>query len=105
MFGRAGTEIPLLHHGRMGGCLWCAVAAAGGCVEILCWNTVFCVPMKPRSSMLAPGKKKPSKAYVWATAPHRLPTWKAAIYDFAPSRAGEHAQATFAGDWRGRAGL
>lgn len=51
--------------------------------------------------MLAPGKKKIHKAYVWAYSTTPFADLKAVVYDFAPSRAGEHAR-TFLGDWQGK---
>src|SRR5699024_5965353 len=44
--------------------------------------------------------KKTHRAYLWAYAPGLFDTLKAVIYDFAPSRSGEHARA-FLGKWRG----
>lgn len=52
-------------------------------------------------SMLAPGKKKTHKAYVWAYSTTPFAGLKAAVYDFAPGRAGEHAR-TFLGAWQGK---
>jgi len=52
-------------------------------------------------SMLAPGKKKTHKAYVWAYSTTPLSELKAVVYDFAPSRAGVHAR-TFLGAWHGK---
>ena len=52
-------------------------------------------------SMLAPGKKKTHKAYVWAYSTTPFSDLKAVVYDFAPSRAGEHAR-VFLGDWKGK---
>ncbi len=43
--------------------------------------------------MLAPGKKKTHKAYLWAYCPGVFEGMKAVIYDFAQSRAGEHTRA------------
>ncbi|WP_152386918.1 IS66 family transposase [Azotobacter salinestris] len=51
--------------------------------------------------MLAPGMKKTRRAYVWAYVPSPFAELRAAVYDFSPSRAGEHAR-TFLGDWRGQ---
>lgn len=51
--------------------------------------------------MLAPGKKKTQRAYVCAYSTTPFSELKAVVYDFAPSRAGEHAR-TFLGDWRGK---
>ena len=51
--------------------------------------------------MLAPGTKKTQRAYVWAYAPSPSADLKAVVYDFRPSRAGEHAR-SFLGDWQGK---
>jgi len=50
--------------------------------------------------MLSPGKKKTHRAYLWAYATPAFEPVKGVVYDFAESRAGEHARA-FLGDWRG----
>ncbi|MBK1888392.1 MULTISPECIES: IS66 family transposase [Marinobacter] len=52
-------------------------------------------------SMLAPGKKKTHKAYVWAYCTTPFSNLKAVVYDFAPTRAGEHAR-TFLEGWQGK---
>lgn len=44
--------------------------------------------------------KKAHRACLWAYASGAFDDVKAVVYDFAPSRAGEHARA-FLGDWRG----
>jgi transposase len=44
-------------------------------------------------AMLAPGNKKTHRAYLWAYCPGVFEDLKAVVYDFAPSRAGEHARA------------
>lgn len=51
--------------------------------------------------MLSPGKGKTHRAYLWAYATTQYCSLKAVIYDFADSRAGEHARA-FLGDWQGK---
>jgi hypothetical protein len=51
--------------------------------------------------MLAPGKGKTHRAYLWAYSTTQFSDLKAVIYDFAESRAGEHARA-FLGEWRGK---
>ncbi len=85
----------------MGGCLWCAVAALVDALRnTLLEHSVLHADETP-VSMLAPGKKKTHKAYVWAYCTTPFADLKAAIYDFAPCRAGEHAR-TFLGDWRGK---
>jgi hypothetical protein len=42
--------------------------------------------------MLAPGEKKNRRAYVWAYSTTPFSALKAVVYDFSPSRAGEHAR-------------
>ncbi len=51
--------------------------------------------------MLAPGEKKTHRAYVWASSTTPFSTLKAVVYDFSPSRAGEHAR-NFLGAWNGK---
>ncbi|MFG0411950.1 IS66 family transposase, partial [Pseudomonas sp. FYR_11] len=51
--------------------------------------------------MLAPGEKKTHRAYVWAYSTTPFSALKAVVYDFSPSRAGEHAR-NFLGDWNGK---
>jgi hypothetical protein len=48
--------------------------------------------------MLAPGEKKTHRAYVWAYCTTPFSALKAVVYDFSPSRAGEHAR-NFLGSW------
>lgn len=51
--------------------------------------------------MLAPGEKKTHRAYVWAYSTTPFSALKAVVYDFSPSRAGEHAR-NFLGRWNGK---
>jgi|TARA_R100000935_G_scaffold12024_1_gene23802 hypothetical protein len=51
--------------------------------------------------MLAPGEKKTHRAYVWAYCTTPFADLKAVVYDFSPSRAGEHAR-NFMGQWNGK---
>ncbi|MBS7661585.1 IS66 family transposase [Pseudomonas lalucatii] len=51
--------------------------------------------------MLAPGEKKTHRAYVWAYSTTPFANLKAVVYDFSPSRAGEHAR-NFLGQWNGK---
>lgn len=44
-------------------------------------------------AMLAPGKGTTQRAYLWAYASARSEALKAVVYDFTPSRSGEHARA------------
>ena len=51
--------------------------------------------------MLAPGEKKTHRAYVWAYSSTPFSALNAVVYDFSPSRAGEHAR-NFLGTWNGK---
>ncbi|MBB5547669.1 IS66 family transposase [Paraburkholderia fungorum] len=51
--------------------------------------------------MLSPGKGKTHRAYLWAYSTTQFTELKAVVYDFADSRAGEHARA-FLGGWCGK---
>jgi hypothetical protein len=51
--------------------------------------------------MLTPGEKKTHRAYVWAYCSTPFSALKAVVYDFSPSRAGEHAR-NFLGAWNGK---
>lgn len=51
--------------------------------------------------MLKPGAGKTQRAYLWAYTPTSYDSLRAVIYDFAPSRAGEHCR-TFLQDWCGK---
>jgi transposase len=52
-------------------------------------------------AMLSPGRGKTQRAYLWTYCPGAFEDLKAVVYDFADSRAGEHAR-DFLGDWRGQ---
>ncbi|MGF7116478.1 DNA/RNA endonuclease G (NUC1) [Pseudomonas laurylsulfatiphila] len=41
--------------------------------------------------MLAPGEKKTYRAYIWTYSTTPFSALNAVVYDFSPSRAGEHA--------------
>jgi transposase len=51
--------------------------------------------------MLTPGAKKTHRAYVWAYATSPFADLNAVVYDFSPSRAGEHAR-NFLQGWSGK---
>ena len=54
-----------------------------------------------RVQMLTPGGKKTHRAYVWAYATSEFSDLAAVVYDFSPSRTGEHAR-NFLGNWKGK---
>ncbi len=53
-----------------------------------------------RPSILKPGTGKTHRAYLWAYTPGAFEDMKTVVYDFADSRAGQHAQG-FQDEWRG----
>jgi transposase len=52
-------------------------------------------------AMLMPGKQKTHRAYVWAYTSTPFSTLNTVVYDFAPTRSGEHAR-TFLQGWQGK---
>ena len=54
-----------------------------------------------RVQMLTPGGKKTHRAYVWAYATSEFSDLAAVVYDFSPSRTGEHAR-NLLGNWKGK---
>jgi transposase len=52
-------------------------------------------------AMLSPGKGKTQRAYLWTYTPGAFEDLKAVVYDFADTRAGEHARALL-GTWQGK---
>lgn len=59
------------------------------------------IPLPMQLQMLTPGAKKTHRAYVWAYATSQFSDLAAVVYDFSPSRAGEHAR-NFLQDWKGK---
>ena len=52
-------------------------------------------------AMLKPGNKKTHRAYVWAYTSTPFSALNSVVYDFAPSRSGEHAR-VFLNGWQGK---
>lgn len=101
IFARAGLEIPRSTLadwvGRCGVALQPLVDALR---EALVTHPVLHADETP-VQMLSPGKKKTHRAYVWAYASTPFSDVKGVVYDFAPSRSGEHAR-TFLNTWQGK---
>ncbi|MBH84060.1 MAG: IS66 family transposase [Alteromonadaceae bacterium] len=101
IFGRAGLEIPRSTLAEwVGACGVQLQPLVDALRNTLLEHSVLHADETP-VSMLTPGKKKTHKAYVWAYCTTPFSDLKATVYDFAPSRAGEHAR-TFLGDWQGK---
>nr|WP_067286332.1 IS66 family transposase [Marinobacterium profundum] len=101
IFGRAGVPIPRSTLaewiGRCGVQLQPLIEALR---DALLKETVLHADETP-VPMLAPGKKKTHKAYIWAYASTPYAELNAVVYAFTPGRGGQHAR-DFLGDWQGK---
>lgn len=100
IFGRGGLAIP-----RSTLAAWVGVCGVRlqPLVDALKRHVLGCAVVHADETpvaMLAPGKGKTHRAYLWAYAAGAFEPLRAVVYDFTISRAGEHARA-FLGDWKG----
>jgi len=101
IFGRAGLAIPRSTLAEwVGACGVQLQPLVNALRNVLLEHAVLHADETP-VSMLAPGKKKTHRAYVWAYCTTPFSELKAVVYDFAPTRAGEHAR-NFLADWQGK---
>ena len=101
IFERAGLAIPQSTLGEwVGVCGVRLQPLVDALREVLLQHDVLHADETP-VQMLVPGKGKTQRAYVWAYATTQFADVRAVVYEFADSRAGEHARA-FLGDWRGK---
>jgi transposase len=101
IFGRAGLAIPRSTLAEwVGACGLQLQPLVNALRHTLLEHAVLHADETP-VSMLAPGKKKTHRAYVWAYCTTPFSDLKAVVYDFAPTRAGEHAR-NFLEDWQGK---
>ena len=101
IFGRAGLALPRSTLGQWVGI--CGVRLqplVDALREELLTHDVLHADETP-IQVLDPGKKKTHRAYLWAYCPSSYASMRGVVYDFAPSRAGEHARA-FLADWQGK---
>ena len=101
IFARAGVELPRSTLadwvGRCGVALQPLIDALR---EALHQQAVLHADETP-VAMLKPGHKKTHRAYVWAYTSTPFSGVNTVVYDFAPSRSGEHAR-TFLQGWHGK---
>ena len=101
IFARAGLAIPQSTLGEwVGVCGVRLQPLVEALREVLLQHGVLHADETP-VQMLVPGKGKTQRAYVWAYATTQFADVRAVVYEFADSRAGEHAR-TFFGDWHGK---
>lgn len=100
IFGRAGLPIP-----RSTLASW--VGVCGSKLQVLVdqlkaqvlTHSVLQADETPVST-LAPGTGKTHRSYLWAYATGEFESLRAVVYDFTPSRSGQHAR-SFLGAWKG----
>jgi transposase len=101
IFGRAGLAIPRATLGAwVGRCGVQLQPLVDALRQALLRQSVLHADETP-VQMLNPGKGKTQRAYLWAYTPTRFNDLRAVVYDFADSRAGEHAR-QFLEDWQGK---
>lgn len=92
IFGRAGLAIPRATLGAwVGQCGTRLEPVAQALKAELLRCQVLHADETP-VAVLAPGKGKTQRAYLWAYAAARSESIKGVVYDFTPSRSGEHAR-------------
>lgn len=92
IFGRAGLAIP---RATLGAWVGQCGARLEPLAEALKAELLRCKVLHADETpvaMLAPGKGKTQRAYLWAYAAATSEPIKAVVYDFAPGRSGEHAR-------------
>lgn len=100
IFGRAGLAIPRSTLGAwVGACGVRLQPLVDALKEAILAHRVLHADETP-VAMLKPGTGKTHRAYLWAYTPGAFEGMKAVVYDFADSRAGQHAQDVL-GEWRG----
>ncbi|WP_369665104.1 IS66 family transposase [Variovorax sp. V116] len=100
IFGRAGLAIPRSTLGAwVGACGVRLQPLVDALKDAILAHRVLHADETP-VAMLKPGTGKTHRAYLWAYTPGAFEGMKAVVYDFADSRAGQHAQ-EFLGEWRG----
>lgn len=101
IFGRAGLAIPRSTLAQwVGTCGVQLQPLVDALREVVLEHSVVHADETP-VQVLMPGVKKTHRAYVWAYATTASADIRAVVYDFSPSRSGEHARA-FLQDWKGK---
>ena len=101
IFARAGVPIPRSTLGEWAGI--CGVRLqplVDALRDLLLAEPVLHADETP-VPMLAPGKKKTHRAYLWAYATTPYAGLQAVVYDFSEGRGGQHAR-DFLGEWKGK---
>lgn len=101
IFGRAGLAIPRSTLAQwVGACGVQLQPLVDALRDVVLQHNVIHADETP-VPMLSPGTRKTHRAYVWAYATTPFAELSVVVYDFTPSRAGEHAR-TFLHGWKGQ---
>ncbi|WP_425437207.1 IS66 family transposase [Limnohabitans curvus] len=100
IFGRAGLAIPRSTLAAWVGVCGVRLQPLADALKRHVLNCQVVHADETPVAMLAPGKGKTHRAYLWAYAAGVFEQTKAVVYDFQPGRSGEHAR-NFLGNWRG----
>jgi transposase len=92
IFGRAGLAIPRSTLGAWVGQCGARLEPVAQALKAEMLRCRVLHADETPVAMLAPGKGKTQRAYLWAYAAARSEPIKAVIYDFTPGRSGEHAR-------------
>ena len=101
IFGRAGLAIPRSTLAQWVGVTGVQLQPVVDALRDVVFGQSVVHADETPVQMLAPGSKKTHRSYVWAYATSQFCKTAAVVYDFSPSRAGEHAR-NFLQDWRGK---
>ena len=93
IFGRAGLAIPRATLGAWVGQCGARLEPVAQALKAELLRCQVLHADETPVAVLAPGKGKTQRAYLWAYAAARSEPIKAVVYDFAPGRSGEHARA------------
>ncbi|HSX89818.1 MAG TPA: IS66 family transposase [Pseudomonas sp.] len=93
IFGRAGLAIPRATLGAWVGQCGARLEPVAQALKAELLRCQVLHADETPVAMLAPGKGKTQRAYLWAYAAARSEPIKAVVYDFTPGRSGEHARA------------
>ncbi len=92
IFGRAGLAIPRATLGAWVGQCGARLEPVAQALKAELLRCQVLHADETPVAMLAPGKGKTQRSYLWAYAAARSESIKAVIYDFTPGRSGEHAR-------------
>ena len=98
IFARAGLAIPRSTLGAWVGQCGARLEPLADAMRALLLGCEVLHADETPVAMLSPGKGKTHRAYLWAYATGPLEPFKAVVYDFTPSRSGEHARAFLSHD-------